>query len=249
MLYRRITIYEHEHAVLFRSGRVHSTPAPGRYLLWGRTWTLVRCPRFVTWSFYGPIEAVTSDQGMVRFSVAVSTAVVDPVAFVRAGGGTTEPANWSFAGFLHQGNPATTLDVYVRDHVRRWVAAKTLVELLESAEEVRVLVPPQLAEHVSELGLEIRDMVVRDWTPVGGLRQSVADLLKAEYDGRAALARARNEAATMRSLLNTARLVRENPGLLELRALASGQRLRLALNFHTDSGGKPRETRTEEPEA
>jgi hypothetical protein len=40
----------------------------------------------------------------------------------------------------------------------------------------------------------------------------------------------------MRSLINTSRLVRENPGLLELRILTAGQRPRVNINLAPPTG-------------
>jgi hypothetical protein len=70
---------------------------------------------------------------------------------------------------------------------------------------------------------------------VGSMRTAYANLLATEIEGKTALAKARNEAATMRSLLNTARLVREHPGLLELRVLASGQKPRVSFVVNSRS--------------
>ncbi|MCG9894947.1 MAG: hypothetical protein MH204_05685, partial [Fimbriimonadaceae bacterium] len=74
----------------------------------------------------------------------------------------------------------------------------------------------------------IEEVSLLDFSPQGGLRAAMNDLLKSELEGQAALARARNEAATLRSLINTARLTREHPGLLELRILAAGGKPRVS---------------------
>jgi len=65
---------------------------------------------------------------------------------------------------------------------------------------------------------------VLDLSASGSLKSAMAERLRVQIEGEIALARARNEAATMRNLLNTARLVRQHPGLLELRVLSSGQK-------------------------
>ena len=53
----------------------------------------------------------------------------------------------------------------------------------------------------------------------GDLRRAYAETILARQRGRADLERARAEAATLRSLANTARLLDEHPALLRLRAL------------------------------
>ena len=47
----------------------------------------------------------------------------------------------------------------------------------------------------------------------------MADIVRAQFEGRAALERARAEAATMRSLANTARMLEEQPAIAQLRIL------------------------------
>ena len=51
------------------------------------------------------------------------------------------------------------------------------------------------------------------------IRRAVTEVLLARERGRADLERARSEAAALRSLANTARLLEEHPGLLHLRTL------------------------------
>ena len=72
--------------------------------------------------------------------------------------------------------------------------------------------------------MELLGIQVLDLQPSGAMRQAQAELLKTEIEGQIMLARARNEAAALRNLLNSARLVREHPKLLELRILAAGQK-------------------------
>ena len=53
----------------------------------------------------------------------------------------------------------------------------------------------------------------------GELRRAAMDVVVARERGRAELERARAEAATLRSLANTAQLLEEHPALLHLRTL------------------------------
>ena len=74
---------------------------------------------------------------------------------------------------------------------------------------------------------------MRDVILPGELRRAYADTALARQRGLAELERARAEAATLRSLANTAKLLEERPGLLKLRTLQvaarDGTKLRLTV--------------------
>jgi len=53
----------------------------------------------------------------------------------------------------------------------------------------------------------------------GKLKKSFAQVVKARKEGEAALERARGETAALRSLANAARMVQDNPQLMQLRVL------------------------------
>jgi hypothetical protein len=98
---------------------------------------------------------------------------------------------------------------------------------------------PVVAEGAKAIGIEVEFVQALDVSMVGTLRNAYSDLVKAQIEGEASLARARNEASTMRSLLNTARLVRDHPGLLELRVLSTGQKPKVTFVVGGQSGKSP----------
>jgi regulator of protease activity HflC (stomatin/prohibitin superfamily) len=53
----------------------------------------------------------------------------------------------------------------------------------------------------------------------GEMKKAFAQVVKAQKEGQAALERARGETAALRSLANAARVMDDNPNLLQLRAL------------------------------
>jgi regulator of protease activity HflC (stomatin/prohibitin superfamily) len=53
----------------------------------------------------------------------------------------------------------------------------------------------------------------------GEMKKAFAQVVKAQKDGQAALEKARGETAALRSLANAARMMDDNPNLLQLRAL------------------------------
>src|SRR5207247_9344856 len=53
----------------------------------------------------------------------------------------------------------------------------------------------------------------------GEMKKACEKVLKAQNEGQAALKKARGETAALRSLANAARMIDDNPNLLQLRAL------------------------------
>jgi len=71
----------------------------------------------------------------------------------------------------------------------------------------------------SELGLKLISADLKDIMFPGEMKKAFAQVVKAQKERQAALERARGERAALRSLANAARMMDENPNLLQLRAL------------------------------
>lgn len=234
LFFKSVTIYEHEFGLLFHDGKLERKLEPGRVRLRRGRDSLFRFSALPGWAHVSGQDMPTKDGGLVRCSLFYSPMIVDPVAYYRSGAGNIDTTQGTSFAFPLE---SEGLNLSVKALMRDWVAERTLEESLAQyrglAEDIRA--PLQAA--AAKAGVEVVDVMVMDFSPAGGIRQAALDVLRSELEGKAALQRARNEAATMRSLINTARLVREHPGLLELRAFASGQRARITLNFNTASTG------------
>ncbi|OJF77824.1 hypothetical protein NS14008_38085, partial [Nocardia seriolae] len=75
-----------------------------------------------------------------------------------------------------------------------------------------------VATQVERLGIRVDSLRAKDHAP-GELRKAALETVLARERGRAELERARAEAAALRSLANTAKLLTDNPVLLRLRTL------------------------------
>src|SRR6202171_5325037 len=86
----------------------------------------------------------------------------------------------------------------------------------------------------TEFGLKLISADIKDIMFPGEMKKAFAQVVKAQKDGQAALEKARGETAALRSLANAARMMDDNPNLLQLRALqaladSSGNTLVLGL--------------------
>jgi regulator of protease activity HflC (stomatin/prohibitin superfamily) len=80
-------------------------------------------------------------------------------------------------------------------------------------------------ERIAETGIAVTELGVKDVILPGEIRELVNKVVEAERTAKANLIRRQEETAATRSLLNTAKLMEENPLLLRLKELESLERL------------------------
>jgi regulator of protease activity HflC (stomatin/prohibitin superfamily) len=211
-----ITIMEYERAVRFVDGRVVDVLGPGRhrYRRWRTTLRRVDTrPRLIA---VPGQEVLTADGLSVRITAVARCAVVDPAAFLIA----SQDAH---------------AEVYaaVQHALRLAVAPQALDAVVAGRSRLAEDLHEPVAAAAARVGLTVEDLAIRDLMLPGDLRRAYAETVLVRERGRAELERARAEAAALRSLANTARLLEEHPALLRLRTLraaeAPGTQLRITL--------------------
>jgi regulator of protease activity HflC (stomatin/prohibitin superfamily) len=90
---------------------------------------------------------------------------------------------------------------------------------LESRSTIDAFLLERCAPEIKEFGIELNYATIRDITFPGELKKVFAQSVAARKEGLAALERARGETAALRNLANAAALIRDNPALLQLRAI------------------------------
>jgi regulator of protease activity HflC (stomatin/prohibitin superfamily) len=193
----KITVMEWQRVLAYVDGRLDRVLEPGRHgYREGRTHlvTVDLRPRLLT---VPGQEVITADGVSVRVSLTAQWRVTDPVAFTS---GAEAPVQVLYAD--------------VQDAVRVAVAAVTLDAVLADRSALAVTAP-----ELGSIGIEVTEPRVRDLMLPGELRRAAMDAVVARERGKAALEEARAEAAALRSLANTARLLEEHPALLQLRTL------------------------------
>jgi regulator of protease activity HflC (stomatin/prohibitin superfamily) len=198
---------EWERVVLFRDGRVEDVLGPGRHRVRSRRLETERVDvRERQYAVSGQ-EILTSDAVAVKVSAIVVWRVADPALYLTEAEG-----------------PLSRLHVAVQQALRVRVAAVDLESLMAARDAVTDGVAEEIRPELTRLGIEVVSVNVRDLMLPAEIRRAVTEVLLARERGRADLERARSEAAALRSLANTARLLEEHPGLLHLRTLqAAGQ--------------------------
>ena len=109
--------------------------------------------------------------------------------------------------------------------LRDAVGACRLDDLLENREEISRNLLEKLREKGAELCLEVRDGGVKDIILPGEIREIMNSVLAAEKRAQANVITRREEVASTRSLLNTARLMEENKTLCKLKEMEYVERI------------------------
>lgn len=198
----RIVVQEWERVLLYRDGRFEEILGAGRHrrLRWRRrrVHVVVR-PRLLV---VPGQEVLTADGLSVKVSLTVAVRTSDP----RCWHESVEDAD----GFVY-----AALQIALREAV----AARTLDELLAARGSLPDDVRARVETAAEAVGVEIDSLSLRDVMVPAELRRAAAEVATARAQGQAALERARSEVAATRALANAARMVAEQPALLQLRTL------------------------------
>lgn len=203
---QKITIMQWQRGVLYRDGVFKAVLTPGVHYTRPRTDTLVTVDMRAQSIQVAGQDVLTVDGFTVKVSAAVEYKVSMPDVFATAENGS-----------VHWG-------IYLRAQlrVRDAVAALTLDELLaQRGQFLGADAVARLEAEAEDFGVTVTRFVVKDIMVSAEVRKALAGPLLAREAGKAQLERARAEAAVLRSMANTAKLLRENPELLQLRTLES----------------------------
>lgn len=103
--------------------------------------------------------------------------------------------------------------------LREYVGGFSFDELLDKKEAISEFILKNTLEKVSNLGIEVKSCGVRDIILPGEMKDIMNQVLMAEKKAQANIIMRREETASMRSLLNTAKLMEENETLWKLKEM------------------------------
>ncbi len=103
--------------------------------------------------------------------------------------------------------------------LREFIGSLTLDEILEKKEAISAYVMKAIKEKADALGVEIKDSGVRDIILPGEVKEIMNQVLVAQKQAQANVIMRREETASTRSLLNTAKLMEDNNMLFKLKEM------------------------------
>jgi uncharacterized protein YrrD len=120
--------------------------------------------------------------------------------------------------------------------LREYIGGLTLDELLDKKDNIVDFVLKNTADKVVGLGIEIKSCGIRDIILPGDMKDIMNQVLMAEKKAQANIIMRREETASMRSLLNTAKLMEENEMLWKLKEMEYVEKIADKINTISVSG-------------
>lgn len=221
--YKKITIKDGETGLLYFDNRMERRLESGTYYFWnyGRE---VSCKIFnlkIQQLEISGQEVLTADKVGVRLNVICNYRITRPEELVkRIEGASTQ---------LY-----TCAQLIIREYVGRY----RLDELLAQKEEIGRYILEKIRERQQELCVEVVNGGIKDIILPGEIRDIMNTVLIAEKKAQANVIMRREEVASTRSLLNTARLMEENQTLFKLKELEYLERICDKVGNISLNGGK-----------
>lgn len=138
-------------------------------------------------------------------------------------------ATWRYADVLTAfgklAKPAEHLYRELQFGLRAAVGTRNLDELLENKQLIDEAVSAHLASKLAGFGLEVGSIGVKDIVLPGEMKAILAQVVEAGKAAEANVIRRREETAATRSLLNTAKVMEDNPTALRLKELETLERV------------------------
>lgn len=202
-----VIVEDWQRVLLFVDGKFQRTLDPGRHAYSRKRSTLQTVDMRKTQTLVPGQDVLTRDGVSIRVSAIAVWHVVDPKAFFLEASASTELLYSAIQGAIRQ----RANDIDLEDFVSNRSAVQDGVDDVVQSD-------------VASLGIDIDAIAVRDVMLPAALRNAAMEVVKAREEGKAAIEVARAEAARMRSMANTAKLLEKHPQLLQLRTLQVAER-------------------------
>jgi regulator of protease activity HflC (stomatin/prohibitin superfamily) len=194
----------YEKGLLFQNGRYVKELSSGSYSFWYGTYSLemMKVDLRTTQIELSGQELLTKDKAAVRLNFQLEYRVVDIQKALLE--------NTNFAKQLYTKGQLS---------MREIVGSLTLDELLDSKEKVGDFVMNSLKVNSAKLGIEVSQAGIRDIILPGEVKDIMNQVLIAEKKAQANAIMRREETASTRTMLNTAKLMEDNSILLRLKEM------------------------------
>ena len=210
-----------ENGVLFVDGKIENILTPGEYYFWKNAMDLSIAKvdlRQLQLEISGQ-EILTKDKAALRINFYTQYRVVDVTKAV-----------------VDNKDYEKQLYILMQFALREFIGTMTLDELLENKEAITKYVTAALKDKSKALGVEIKGCGVRDIILPGDMKEIMNQVLIAQKQAQANVIMRREETASTRSLLNTAKLMEDNDMLFKLKEMEYVEKIAERIGEITVSG-------------
>lgn len=165
-------------------------------------------------------EILTKDKATIRINVLAQYKITD-----------------IYKAMIEVSNYSGQMYAIIQLAYRSYISKLTLDEFLASKESVNDEVKPYIADSLAKLGVNILNTGIKDVILPGDIREIMNQVLVAQKRAQANVITRREETASTRSLLNTAKLMEENEMLYKLKEMEYLEKIAESVNGMTISGG------------
>lgn len=147
-------------------------------------------------------EVLTKDRVTIRVNIAADYQVTDPLL------ATTKVKDFEDAFYRS-----------LQYAFRKTLGALTLDQILEKKVTIDAETSGKVKTEMTEIGIEVKEITLKDVVLPGDMREILNKVVTAEKEAEANVIRRREETNATRSLLNTAKVMADNPVMLRLKEL------------------------------
>jgi len=147
-------------------------------------------------------EVLTKDRVTIRVNIAVDYKVVDPLL------ATTKVKDFEDALYRS-----------LQYAFRKTLGSLSLDQILEKKVSIDADAAEKVKTEMAEIGIEVKEITLKDVILPGDMREILNKVVTAEKEAEANVIRRREETNATRSLLNTAKVMADNPVMLRLKEL------------------------------
>jgi hypothetical protein len=219
---RNYKIEAFEKALLFVDGKFAGVLEPGNYYWWKNS-TLINIAKADTRQLSMEItgqEILTKDKAQLRVNFNVMYRITDVMK-----------------ALFENKDYEKQLYVSMQLALRAFIGKLTLDELMESKEKIAEDVLAATETRAGEFGLLLNTCGIKDIILPGDVKDIMNQVLIAEKKAQANIITRREETASARSLLNTAKLMEDNAMLYKLKEMEYVEKIAEKINNISLSGG------------
>jgi len=199
---KRFKVEHGQVGLLHVDGKMVETLKPGGHAVWsfGKVISVKIVDTRETALDVTGQEILTKDRVSIRANLSATFKVVDPVLAVTA--------VKDFVDTLHRA---------LGSAFRRSLATKTLDEVLAEKGAVDAEAMAAVVAEMAAAGVKVSHVTLKDIILPGEMRDILNTVVLAEKEAEAGVIRRREDAAETRALLNTAKVMADNPAMMRLK--------------------------------
>lgn len=219
---RSFEVFSYEEGLLFIDGKFIRRVSKGTYYFWKNQIS---------------VEILKTDMRQLQLEVSGQEMLTKDKAALRVNFYTQYKVSDVQKALLDSKDFQKQLYILMQLALRAFIGTMTLDEMLDNKSGIAEYVSTVLKEKAHKLGVEIIDCGVRDVILPGDVKEIMNQVLIATKRAQANTITRREETASTRSLLNTAKLMEENAMLFKLKEMEYMENIASKIGEITVSGG------------